>query len=362
METKKITLRGKRPMIISGPCSAETEEQTLETCRQLAATGAVDVLRAGIWKPRTRPGTFEGVGLKGLAWMAEARKETGLPIATEVANAKHVESALEFGVDVLWIGARTTVNPFSVQDIADALRGVDIPVLVKNPMNPDLELWAGAIQRLQAVGVQDVGLIHRGFSSFGVSNYRNNPMWSLAIEMKLRMPEIPMICDPSHIVGKRDGLKEVAQQSADLNYDGLILESHICPDKAWSDASQQLVPEELAALVRSIVWRHRKVTDAETPEFQQKLEDLRGQIDQYDSELFTLLSKRMDIAEKIGEIKRDNDVTILQSSRWEDIVKRVLDNADALRLTPEFLSILLNSIHMESITRQNKVMNQKERN
>lgn len=356
METKTFNLKSKRPLIISGPCSAETEEQTIETCRRLAATGVVNVLRAGIWKPRTKPGSFEGVGLPGLSWMAQAKKETGLPIATEVANAKHVEGALEFGVDILWIGARTTVNPFSVQDIADALRGVNIPVLVKNPMNPDLDLWTGAVQRLQKVGIENVGLIHRGFSSFGLSRYRNNPMWPLAIEMKMRMPEVPIIGDPSHIAGRRDLLKEVAQECADLNYDGLIIESHVCPDKAWSDAAQQLVPEDLGELVRSIVWRKEQV---DRPEFQMSLDKLRSQIDQYDAELFTILSKRMDVAEKIGEIKRDNEVMILQSARWDDIVKRVLAMSDELKLSREFLNILLNSIHMESISRQNKVMNKR---
>ncbi len=357
METKTINLKARRPLIISGPCSAETREQTLETCRQVAATGRVDILRAGIWKPRTRPGSFEGAGLQGLSWLAEAKAETGLPVATEVASAKHVESALEFGVDVLWIGARTTVNPFSVQDIADALRGVDVPVLVKNPMNPDLELWAGAVQRLQKVGVGQVGLIHRGFSSIGLSAYRNAPMWHLAVEMKLRMPEVPMICDPSHICGNRELLLSVAQESADLDYDGLIIESHINPDEAWSDASQQLTPKALEELLDSIVWRAEKV---DKPEFLQSLERLRAQIDQFDAELFALLSKRMDIAEKIGEIKRDNNVMILQANRWDDIVKRVLANAEKLRLSPEFLNILLNSIHMESIGRQNRVMNQKK--
>lgn len=356
MERKTFNLKSKRPLIISGPCSAETEEQTLETCRRLAATGAVDVLRAGIWKPRTKPGSFEGVGLPGLSWLAKAKEETGLPIATEVANAKHVEGALEFGVDVLWIGARTTVNPFSVQDIADALRGVNIPVLVKNPMNPDLDLWTGAVQRLQKVGIENVGLIHRGFSSFGLSRYRNNPMWPLAIEMKMRMPEVPMIGDPSHITGRRDLLKEVAQECADLNYDGLIIESHVCPEKAWSDAAQQLTPEDLGELVHSIVWRKEQV---DKPEFQMSLDKLRSQIDQYDAELFTILSKRMDVAEKIGEIKRDNEVMILQSARWDDIVKRVLAMSDELKLSREFLNILLNSIHMESISRQNKVMNKR---
>lgn len=349
-----IDLKAKKPLIISGPCSAETQEQTLETCRQLAATGLVDVLRAGIWKPRTKPGSFEGAGLKGLSWMATAKAQTGLPIATEVANAKHVESALEFGVDLLWIGARTTGNPFSAQEIADALRGTDVPVLVKNPMNPDIDLWTGAVERLRKAGVAQVGLIHRGFSTFGVSRYRNNPMWSLAIEMKLRMPEVPMLCDPSHISGSRDYLQEIAQESADLDYDGLIIESHICPDKAWSDAAQQLTPADLEALLRGIVWRK---TVVDKPEFQQSLEALRASIDQYDAELFTLLSKRMAVAERIGRIKRENQVMILQVSRWEEIVQRILNNAEQLDLSREFLNILLNAIHMESISRQNRVMN-----
>lgn len=346
----------KRPIIISGPCSAETREQTLETCRLIAATGRVDMLRAGIWKPRTAPGGFEGSGLKGLSWMAEAKVETGLPIAVEVATSSHVQNALEFGVDVLWIGARTTVNPFSVQEIADALRGIDIPVFIKNPMNPDLGLWAGAVERLRKAGINNVGLIHRGFSSFGVQQYRNPPMWHLAIDMRLRMPDVPMICDPSHICGNRTLLQSVSQQAADLNYDGLIIESHICPDKAWSDAAQQITPDGLTELLDSIEWRSETV---EKPEFAHELERLRVQIDQYDSELFTLLSRRMMVAEKIGEIKRDNSVMILQAVRWDDIVARVLRQAEQLDLSREFLSILLNSIHMESISRQNRVMNSK---
>ncbi len=353
MET--FDLRRKRPVIISGPCSAETEEQTLETCRRIAATGLVDVLRAGVWKPRTRPGTFEGVGLKGLAWMARAKEITGLPIAVEVATSKHVEGALEFGVDVLWVGARTTVNPFSVQDICDALRGSNVTVLIKNPMNPDIELWVGAVQRLQKVGIENIGLIHRGFSAIG-GNYRNNPMWHLAIEMRRRMPGLPMICDPSHIVGRRDGLLEVAQKSADLNYDGLIVESHVCPEKAWSDASQQLTPSDLETMLRAVKWRKEAV---DKPEFVQALDGFRAQIDQIDAELYDLLSRRMDIAEKIGEVKRDNNVTILQSGRWGDIVERVLAQSGKLRLSRDFLSTILEAIHLESINRQNQVMNKR---
>ena len=272
---KPFDIKAKRPLIISGPCSAETEEQTLETCRRIADTGLVDVLRAGIWKPRTKPGSFEGVGLKGLAWMSRAREITGLPIGTEVATSKHVEAALEFGVDVIWVGARTTVNPFSVQDIADALKGSDVTVLIKNPMNPDIELWGGAVARMRNAGIEKLGLIHRGFSAYGASLYRNNPMWHLAIEMRSRFPELPMICDPSHICGCRDYLLDVAQKSADLDYDGLIVESHICPDKAWSDASQQLTLDGLEALLRSIVWR-RSTTDS--PSYQQALAKLRAQV------------------------------------------------------------------------------------
>lgn len=349
-----FNLKSKKPLIISGPCSAETEEQTLETCRRLAATGLVDVLRAGIWKPRTRPGSFEGVGLKGLAWMAKVKEETGLPIAVEVATSKHVESALEFGVDILWIGARTTVNPFSVQDVADALRGVDVPVMVKNPMNPDVDLWMGAVQRLNKVGISEVGLIHRGFSAVGCAPLRNSPMWHMAIEMKRRMPELPLICDPSHICGNREYLLEIAQKSADLDYDGVIMESHICPDKAWSDASQQVTPDGLADILKKIKWRKPQV---DRPEFAKALDELRAQIDNLDAELFELLSKRMKVAEKIGTIKRDNDVTILQKSRWGDIVERMTRQAGRLQLSEEFMLKVLEAIHIESINRQNSVMN-----
>ena len=350
-----IDLKAKRPLIIAGPCSAETEEQTIETCKQIAATGLVDVLRAGIWKPRTKPGSFEGVGLKGLVWMSEARKETGLPFCLEVANARHVEAALEFGADMLWVGARSTGNPFSVQEIADALKGTDITVLVKNPMTPDLDLWAGAVTRIRNAGIKHVGLIHRGFSAYGTSLYRNNPMWHLAIEMRSRMPELPMICDPSHICGNRQYLQEVAQKSADLYFDGLIVESHICPSKAWSDASQQVTPSDLETLLRSIVWRQSTV---DTPEYNDALSKLRRQIDQIDSELFELLSKRMRVAEEIGQVKKANNVAILQGGRWNSIVDRVIAQAPKLGLSEDFLKTVLEAIHLESINLQNKVMNE----
>jgi chorismate mutase len=348
-----FSLTEKKPLIISGPCAAETEEQTLDTCRQIAATGLVDVLRAGVWKPRTKPGSFEGVGLPGLAWMARAKAETGLPIAVEVATAKHVESALAFGVDILWVGARTTVNPFSVQDICDALRGTETIVLVKNPMNPDINLWIGAVERLRKVGVEKIGLIHRGFSAAG-SSYRNNPMWHLAIEMQQRLPELPIIGDPSHIAGKRELLLEVSQKCADLNFNGLIIESHICPEKAWSDPDQQVTPPDLVTLLNAIHWRQESV---EKPEFVQALDSFRAEIDQIDGQLFDLLSRRMAVAENIGRVKRDNDVTILQSGRWSDIVDRVLAQSEKLNLSKEFLSIVLDAIHIESISKQNKIMN-----
>ncbi len=347
-------INASRPMIIAGPCSAETEEQTIETCRALAVTGRVNILRAGIWKPRTKPGCFEGAGEEGLKWLAAAKKDTGLPIATEVANAKHVELALKYGVDVLWIGARTTVNPFSVQEIADALSGVNVPVLVKNPLNPEVALWAGAVERLAKVGLTSLGLIHRGFSSFATSIYRNTPMWHLALEMRRLMPEVPLICDPSHISGNRELLFSVSQEAADLNYDGLIIESHCRPDKAWSDAAQQLTPADLDKMLGRVNWRHETVEKAE---FLKQIDALRNQIDQYDVELFELLSRRMGVAAKIGEVKRENNVMIFQSKRWETIVERFLGEAEHLSLSREFISIILNAIHMESISRQNSIMN-----
>ncbi len=303
----------KRPLIISGPCSAETEEQVLATAQRLAATGKVHALRAGIWKPRTRPGSFEGIGTKGLVWLQQARKVTGLPVAVEVATGKQVEDALHFDIDILWIGARTTVNPFSVQEVADALRGVNVPVLIKNPINPDLELWTGAVERVAKSGVKDLGLIHRGFSSYGNTEYRNAPMWHLAIEMKRRNPELLMINDPSHICGRRDILLEVAQKAIDLDYDGLMIESHIDPDKAWSDAKQQLTPEKLGEMLNEIVWRRE---DTSSEEFHQALEKLRHQINHLDDELMQILSQRMKIAEKIAVYKKENNITILQTNRW----------------------------------------------
>ncbi|MBO9565216.1 MAG: bifunctional 3-deoxy-7-phosphoheptulonate synthase/chorismate mutase type II [Niastella sp.] len=344
----------KRPLIISGPCSAETEEQVLETAQRLASTGKVDLLRAGIWKPRTRPGSFEGIGTKGLPWMQKARKLTGLPVTVEVATGKQVEDALHFDVDVLWIGARTTVNPFSVQEVADALRGADVPVLIKNPINPDLELWIGAVERVAKAGIKNIGLIHRGFSAYGNTEYRNAPMWHLAIEMKRRNPGMLMINDPSHICGRRDILLDVAQKAIDLDMDGLIIESHIDPDNAWSDAKQQITPERLAEMLDTIVWRKE---DSSSEEFHVALEKLRQQINHLDDELMQILGQRMKIAEKIGEYKKNNEITILQTNRWNEILERAFKKGDKLGLSKEFITKYFDAVHMESINHQNKIMN-----
>ena len=352
-----FVLGAKRPLIISGPCSAESREQVLDTARKLAAEGVVDMLRAGIWKPRTLPGMFEGVGLQGLPWLAEAKQETGLPISVEVASARHVESALAFGVDLVWIGARSTVSPFAVQEVAEAVAGSGVKVLIKNPMNPDVSLWAGAVSRFGKAGVpiEDIGLIHRGFSVGNHGKYRNDPMWHMVFEMQSKFPEMMMICDPSHISGKREFLHEVSQTAADLNYDGMIIESHNCPALALSDAAQQLEPDALGELVRAINWRKQRSDD---PEYQQKLSLYREEIDRIDGELFDLLSRRMKIADQIGEVKRDNDVVILQNKRWEAIVDGVLAESSKLNLSEDFLRTVLEAIHTESIEHQNRIMNQ----
>ncbi|MEY4552947.1 MAG: hypothetical protein RL099_1275 [Bacteroidota bacterium] len=356
IETKKgvEALLQKRPLIISGPCSAETEEQVVQTATRLAATGKVDILRAGIWKPRTRPGSFEGIGTKGLPWLQQAKKESGLPVAVEVATAKQVEDALHFGVDVLWIGARTTVNPFSVQDVADALKGADVPVLIKNPINPDLELWIGAVERVANAGIKNIGLIHRGFSSYGNTEYRNAPMWHLAIEMKRRNPGMLLINDPSHICGRRDILMDVAQKAIDLDFDGLIIESHIDPDNAWSDAKQQVTPERLGEMISSIVWRTEEI---DSEELHAVMEKMRQQINQLDDELLQLIGQRMKVADKIGQYKKDNNITILQTNRWNAILERAYERGEKLGLSKEFITKYFDAVHMESINHQNKIMN-----
>ncbi|MEI2749460.1 MAG: chorismate mutase [Ferruginibacter sp.] len=344
----------KRPFIISGPCSAETEYQVLETARRLAATDKVDLMRAGIWKPRTKPGMFEGVGAIGLSWLQQAKKETGLPITVEVATARHVEEALQHEVDVLWIGARTTVNPFSVQEIADALVGVNVPVLIKNPINPDLELWSGAIERIRKAGIEKIGLIHRGFSSYANTEYRNAPMWQLPIEMKRRFSDMLLICDPSHICGNRTLLQQVAQKSIDLDFSGLMIESHIDPDHAWSDASQQITPEQLNTMLQNLVWRSVKNEDAA---FISALQKLREQVDQLDDELLSLMAQRMKMADKIGIYKKENQMTILQTERFNAILQRAFAKADQLGLSREFIQRYFDAVHMESINHQNNVMN-----
>lgn len=353
---KEVTQKAwnKKPLIISGPCSAETEAQVVETAQRLANTGKVDVLRAGIWKPRTKPGMFEGVGAKGLPWLQHAQRLTGLPTTVEVATGKQVEDALTFDVNMLWIGARTTVNPFSVQEVADALRGVDVPVLIKNPINPDLELWSGAVERVARAGVKQIGLIHRGFSSYGNTEYRNAPMWHLAIEMKRRNPEMKIINDPSHICGRRDILMDVAQKAIDLDFDGLMLESHIDPDNAWSDAKQQVTPERLGEMISSIIWR---AEDVNSEEYHAALEKLRQQINHLDDELMQIIGQRMKIAEKIGQYKKDNNITILQTNRWNEILERAYAQGEKMKLSREFITRYFDAVHMESINHQNTIMN-----
>lgn len=345
----------KRPLIISGPCSAETEEQVLKISKDLAETGKVDIMRAGIWKPRTKPGMFEGVGVKALPWLIKARKITGLPVAVEVATARHVENCLQFGVDVVWIGARTTVNPFSVQEVCDALKGTDIPVLIKNPINPDLELWCGGIERLKKAGIKHIGMIHRGFSSYGHTEYRNAPMWQLPIEMKRRYPDMLILCDPSHICGNRTGLHSVAQKSIDLGFGGLMIESHPDPDNAWSDARQQITADTLVSLLSSLVWRDET---SHEKEFLNALATLREQINQLDDELMLLVSQRMRIADKIGIYKKENKITILQTQRWNEILGKAIARGEKLGLSKDFITKYFDAIHMESINHQNKIMNE----
>lgn len=342
------------PLLISGPCSAETEDQLLSTAHLLKATGKVSILRAGIWKPRTRPGEFEGIGSIGLEWLKRAKAETGLPTAVEVANAKHVEEALAAGVDVLWIGARSTVNPFTVQEIADALKGVDIPVLVKNPVNPDLQLWIGALERINKAGITKLGAIHRGFSSFEKSAFRNEPMWELAIQLKTLCPELPIINDPSHICGNRELLPYISQKALDLDMQGLMIESHIDPSVAWTDAKQQVTPAALEEMVSKFTLRK---PESKNEEFTDKLADLRKEIDKIDDLVFQKLAERMALTQKIGEFKRDNKVTILQVNRWDEIMQKRTSFAKALKLDLNFTEKFLELVHGESIRKQTQIMN-----
>ncbi len=344
------------PLLIAGPCSAETEDQLMATAHLLAKTGKVSVLRAGIWKPRTRPGEFEGIGSIGLTWLKRAKEETGLPTAVEVANAKHVEEALAAGVDILWVGARSTVNPFTVQEIADALKGVDIPVMVKNPVNPDIQLWVGALERINNAGITKLAAIHRGFSSFEKTAFRNEPMWELAIQLKTLCPELPIINDPSHICGNRELIQYVAQKALDLDMQGLMIESHLDPSVAWTDAKQQLTPAALSELMELLTLRKPESKDKE---FTDKLADLRTSIDKIDDQIIQKIAERMQVVQKIGEFKRDNGVTILQVNRWDQIMNKRSAFAKALKLDLNFTGKLLELIHSESIRKQTEIMNDK---
>lgn len=342
------------PFLIAGPCSAETEDQLVATAHLLKNTGKVTALRAGIWKPRTRPGEFEGIGSIGLEWLKRAKAETGLPTAVEVATAKHVEEALAAGVDILWVGARSTANPFTVQEIADALKGVDVPVLIKNPVNPDISLWIGAIERINNAGITKLAAIHRGFSSYEKSAFRNEPMWDIAIHLKTLAPHLPIICDPSHITGNRDLIGYVSQKALDLDMQGLIIESHIDPSVAWTDAKQQVTPAALAELIDRLVLRKPEAGDAQVKD---KLSELRGTIDKIDDLLIQKIAERMKIAEQIGTYKRDNDITILQVNRWDEILQKAISYGKALQLSEEFTEKFLELVHSESIRRQTAIMN-----
>lgn len=345
------------PRLISGPCSVETAEQLLGTARRLKATGRASLLRGGLWKPRTRPNSFEGIGEKGIPWMLDARAETGIPITTEVATAAHVELCLKHGFDVLWIGARTTVNPFSVQEIAEVLRGVDIPVLVKNPINPDLQLWIGALERIAAAGITRLAAIHRGFSFYGTSIYRNQPMWEIPIALMAHFPELPLICDPSHICGRRDLLSAVAQKALDLGMHGLMLESHIDPDNAWSDAKQQVTPEALNELIGALNVRS-VVGDNAT--LRNELQAMRARVDKVDEDIIQLLIQRMQIAREMGEYKRAHNITILQLERWKEILHTRTAWAKDGGLTDDFIERFLEQLHKESIRQQTQVMNPRD--
>lgn len=344
----------RRPILISGPCSAETEAQTLETARALSAVG-VKLFRAGLWKPRTRPGAFEGVGVEGLTWLQKVKKETGMYTGTEVANAQHVFEALKYGIDFLWIGARTTANPFAVQEIANALRGADLPVLVKNPINPDLELWIGAIERINRAGIKQLAAIHRGFSTYGKNEYRNHPQWLIPIELHRRYPDLPLLTDPSHIAGNRNLIAQVCQQAMDLNFSGLIVETHIQPDVAWSDAMQQITPSRLIEIVESI--HYRKAAIGDTP--RTALDDLRMQIDDIDNQLIDLLAERMKISKEIGLYKLKNNITILQSRRYNEIIRDRNEKAMLKGIDQLFVNKIFEYIHEASVLVQNEVMNVK---
>ena len=342
----------KRPLLIAGPCSAESEIQIMETARGLKSMG-VSVFRAGIWKPRTHPNTFEGVGTPGLKWLQRVKNELGMKICTEVASEKHIFDCMKFGVDMVWIGARTTANPFLVQEIADALKDTDIPVLVKNPVNPDLDLWIGALERLNQAGVKKLGVIHRGFSTSEKILYRNRPDWQIAIELRTRYPELPFFCDPSHMGGAKEYIQEISQTSLDLGLDGLMIESHCDPTCALSDARQQLTPKELEEMMQHLTVREN---DSDSPEYRENIHQLRAKIDVIDDSLLYLLSSRMDISRQIGEYKKENNIAILQTSRWDSILEKVVARGAELGLPEKFLSTVFNAIHDASVQVQNSIL------
>lgn len=368
MQFQPVFNKQKRPILIAGPCSAETEEQVLTTAHALADLPNVknveglptqsvrpDLFRAGIWKPRTRPGAFEGIGVPGLAWLRRVKEETGLRITTEVATGQHVYECLKYGVDVFWIGARTTVNPFSVQEIADAMAGTDIPVIVKNPVNPDYKLWVGAIERLYKAGLRRIAAIHRGFSTYGDSKYRNVPRWQMALDLMEEFPGLELICDISHICGRRDILAETAQKAYDLNFDGLMVEVHPSPDTAWSDAAQQITPERFGEMVGSLV---RRSMNSDDPDYQIGIENFRQQIDELDEELIYLIAQRMHMVREIGYLKKEKNIAVFQPERWRALADACRRRAEKNELSREFISMFLEAIHQEGINQQGRIMNE----
>ncbi len=356
-DLQPITLEGidpQKPLLIAGPCSAETEEQVIQTATELAANG-VKIFRAGIWKPRTKPGGFEGVGVEGLQWLKKVKELTGMYTSTEVATKQHVDAALEAGVDILWIGARTSANPFAMQEIADALQeaGADVPVLIKNPVNPDLELWIGAMQRIYNAGIKRIGAIHRGFSAYGKHLYRNLPQWHIPIELRRRMPNLPIICDPSHIGGKRELVAPISQQALDMGFDGLIIESHCDPDCAWSDKSQQVTPDVLNFIVNTLVLRDESHTT-------ESLTLLRQQIDTLDNELLEVLNKRMRVSREIGQYKKEHRMPVLQAGRYDDIIQSRVKLAMEMGMSSDFMKSVLAAIHEESVRQQIEILNNRK--
>ena len=343
------TASAQRPTVIAGPCSAETEEQVMNTAAQLAGKG-VKIFRAGIWKPRTKPGGFEGIGKEGLPWLNRVQQELGMKVATEVATKSHVEAALEAGIDVLWIGARTAANPFAMQEIADALAGHDVPVLVKNPVNPDLELWIGGLERINQAGITRLGVIHRGFSTYEKKLYRNLPMWQIPIELHRRLPELPIFCDPSHIGGARELVAPLCQQAMDLGFDGLIVECHCNPDAAWSDAKQQVRPDVLDFILDRLVIRN---TAAST----ESLDVLRHQIDEIDNSLIEMLAKRMRISREIGQYKREHDMTVVQTTRYNEILDKRGAQGVLCGMSADFIKAVFEAVHEESVRQQIEIMN-----